>query len=41
MLISTSSERLAGGRPDSGRVHECTRDRFAGLARRFFGKLFS
>jgi hypothetical protein len=39
--IDKMNERLAGGRPDSGRVHERTRDQFAGLARRFFGKLFS
>lgn len=39
--IDRMNERLAGGRPDSGRVHERTRDQFAGLARRFFGKLFS
>ena len=38
--IDRLNERLAGGRPDSGRVHERTRDQFAGLARRFFGKLF-
>lgn len=42
--IDRMNERLAGGRRDSGRVHERTSEQFAGLARRVFGrigKLFS